>query len=339
MMPGRAGDRVAAMHAITIREFGGPEQLEWTEVPDPTPGPGEVLIEVAASAVNRADTLQRQGLYPPPEGASDVPGLECSGVIAGLGEGVEGWHVGDDVCALLAGGGYAEKVVAPAEQLLPVPGEVELLAAAGLPEAACTVWSNVVMAAGLAEGETLLVHGGAGGIGTHAIQVGKALGATVAVTAGSEARLESCRQLGADITINYREDDFVEKLREHTGGAGADVILDHLGGSYLRQNVDALATGGRLVVIGLMGGPKAELSLGKLLVKRASVTATSLRARPLAEKASIVADVRRRLWPMLEQGLVQPVVDRVVGMPDAASAHRAMEDGGVFGKVLLAART
>jgi putative PIG3 family NAD(P)H quinone oxidoreductase len=325
------------MYAITIREPGGPDVLEWTEVPDPRPGPGEVLIDVAASAVNRADLLQRQGFYPPPRGASEVLGLECSGVIAELGEGVEGWNVGDEVCALLAGGGYAEKVAVPAGQVLPVPAEVETLAAAGLPEVACTVWANVVMHAGLHEGQVLLVHGGAGGIGTHAIQVGKALGATVAVTAGSAERLERCRQLGADITINYKEQDFVEVLAKETGGA--NVILDNMGAKYLERNVDTLAMDGRLIVIGMQGGVQGELNLGKLMGKRASVFGAGLRARPLDQKAAIVADVRERLWPLVEQGSVGPIVGQVVPMAEAASAHRMLEEGTVFGKVLLAAKS
>lgn len=321
------------MHAITAREPGGPEMLEWTEMPDPVAGSGEVVIDVVASAVNRADLLQRQGHYPPPPGASDVLGLECSGTIAEVGEGVEGWKVGDAVCALLAGGGYAEKVAVPAVQLLPVPSEVEPVAAAALPEVACTVWSNVVMQAGLSEGEVLLVHGGAGGIGTHAIQVGKALGATVAVTAGSAERLERCRQLGADIVINYREQDFVAELKKET--AGADVILDNMGAKYLSRNIDALATGGRLVVIGMQGGTKAELNLGKLISKRASVAATTLRARPVTEKGEIVAAVREHLWPLVQDGSVRPVIGQAIPMERAADAHRAMEEGGVFGKILL----
>ncbi|MBB5854384.1 NAD(P)H-quinone oxidoreductase [Amycolatopsis umgeniensis] len=325
------------MYAITIREPGDPDVLEWTEVPDPVAGEGEVVLDVAASAVNRADLLQRQGHYPPPPGASEILGLECSGTIAEIGEGVEGWQIGDEVCALLAGGGYGEKVAVPAGQLLPLPAEVELLAAAGLPEVACTVWANVVMHAGLSEGEVLLVHGGAGGIGTHAIQVAKALGATVAVTAGSAERLESCRQLGADITINYKEQDFVEVLRAETGGA--DVILDNMGAKYLDRNVDALKADGRLVIIGMQGGIKGELNIGKLLGKRVSVYAAGLRSRPLEQKAAIVADVRERLWPLVEQGSVKPIVGQVVPMAEAASAHRALEEGSVFGKVLLAAKS
>jgi putative PIG3 family NAD(P)H quinone oxidoreductase len=324
------------MYAITIREPGDPDVLEWTEVTDPRPGPGEVLLEVAASAVNRADLLQRQGHYPPPPGASDILGLECSGTVAELGEGVEGWHVGDEVCALLAGGGYAQKVVVPAGQLLPVPGEVELIAAAGLPEVACTVWANVVMHAKLGEGEVFLVHGGAGGIGTHAIQVGKALGATVAVTAGSADRLESCRQLGADITINYKEEDFVEVLRKETGGA--DVILDNMGASYLKRNIDALDFDGRLVVIGMQGGVQGEINIGTLLGKRCSLFGAGLRSRPLDQKAAIVADVRERLWPLVSEGAVKPVLGQVIPMSEAASAHQAMHEGSVFGKILLTAK-
>ena len=325
------------MHAITIREPGDPDVLELTEVDDPVPGPGEVAIDVAASGVNRADLLQRQGRYPPPEGTSEILGLECSGSIAELGADVTGWQVGDEVCALLAGGGYAQRVVVPAGQVLPVPGEVDLVAAAGLPEVACTVWSNVVMHARLTEGEVLLVHGGAGGIGTHAIQVGKALGATVAVTAGSDERLELCRQLGADIVINYREQDFVAQLREQAGGA--NVILDNMGASYLDRNVDALATGGRLVMIGMQGGVKGELNIGKLLGKRANVAAAGLRSRPLDEKATIVRTVRETLWPFVERGSVQPVVHQVLPLAQAGEAHRALDGGNVFGKVLLAARS
>jgi putative PIG3 family NAD(P)H quinone oxidoreductase len=320
------------MYAITIREPGGPEALEWAEVPDPVPAAGEVLVEVAASAVNRADLLQRQGHYPPPPGASEYVGLECSGTITELGEGVEGWQVGDEVCALLAGGGYAEKVAIPAGQLLPVPAEVELIAAAGLPEVACTVWANVVMYGKLGEGDVFLVHGGAGGIGTHAIQMAKALGATVAVTAGSAARLESCGQLGADILINYREQDFVEELKKV---GGADVILDNMGASYLSKNIDALAMDGRLVNIGMQGGVKGELNIGKLMGKRGSVYSAGLRGRTLEDKAAIVADVRARLWPLVEQGSVKPIIGQVYPMSQAADAHRALEDGTVFGKILL----
>ena len=326
------------MHAITIDEPGGPDVLVWGEVPDPAPGPGDVLIDVAASAVNRADLLQREGHYPPPPGASLVLGLECSGVVAGVGDDVTGWRVGDRVCALLAGGGYAERVVVPAAQVMPVPDGVDLVAAAGLPEVACTVWSNVVMLARLGAGEVLLVHGGAGGIGTHAIQVGRALGARVAVTAGSAERLARCRELGADITVNYRDEDFVDVVRRATDGHGADVVLDNMGASYLPRNVSVLATGGRVVTIGMQGGTNGELDLGLLLAKRATVSATGLRYRPvdgLDGKGRIVAEVTDKLWPLVAAGEVKPVVGQIVPMRDAAAAHRTVMSGDAVGKVLL----
>ncbi|GGS87159.1 NAD(P)H-quinone oxidoreductase [Streptomyces chromofuscus] len=323
------------MHAITIPEPGGPEALVWDEVPDPVAGEGEVLVEVAASAVNRADILQRQGFYNPPPGASPYPGLECSGRIAELGPGVAGWSVGEEVCALLSGGGYAEKVAVPAGQLLPVPGGLDLPQAAALPEVTCTVWSNVFMVAQLRPGETLLVHGGSSGIGTMAIQLAKAVGAKVAVTAGTKEKLERCAELGADILINYREQDFVEEIRQATAGAGADVILDNMGAKYLDRNVQALAVNGRLAIIGMQGGAKAELNIGALLTKRAAISATSLRARPLGEKAAIVAAVREHVWPLLEAGHVRPVIDRELPMRDAPAAHRLLEESGHVGKVLL----
>ena len=313
------------MYAITIPEPGGPEALVWAEVPDPVPSEGEVLVEVAAAAVNRADVLQRQGFYNPPPGASPYPGLECSGRIAALGPGVSGWSVGDEVCALLSGGGYAEKVAVPIGQLLPVPDGVELVAAAALPEVVCTVWSNVFMVSHLRPGETLLVHGGASGIGTMAIQLGKAIGARVAVTAGGPDKLARCAELGADILIDYREQDFVDEVLKATDGVGADVILDIMGAKYLERNVRALAVNGRLAVIGLQGGAKGELNLGALLTKRAAVTATSLRGRPAAEKAAIVAAVREHVWPLIADGRVRPVVDRTLPLSDAAEGHRVLE--------------
>ncbi|MEU3417785.1 NAD(P)H-quinone oxidoreductase [Streptomyces murinus] len=325
------------MHAITIPEPGGPEALVWDEVPDPVAGEGEVLVEVVASAVNRADVLQRQGFYNPPPGASLYPGLECSGRIAAIGPGVSGWTVGDEVCALLAGGGYAQKVVVPAGQLLPVPAGVDLVQAAALPEVACTVWSNVFMISHLRPGETLLVHGGSSGIGTMAIQLAKAVGAKVAVTAGTKEKLERCAELGADILINYREQDFVAEVEEATGGAGADVILDNMGAKYLDRNVRTLAVNGRLAIIGLQGGAKGELNIGALLHKRAAVTATSLRARPVEEKTAIVAAVCEHVWPLLAAGRVRPVVDRELPMARAAEAHRVVEESGHIGKVLLVA--
>ncbi|EMF01847.1 NAD(P)H-quinone oxidoreductase [Streptomyces mobaraensis NBRC 13819 = DSM 40847] len=323
------------MYAITIPEPGGPDALVWSEVPDPVPGEGEVLVEVAATAVNRADLMQRQGFYDPPPGASPYPGLECSGRIAVLGPGVSGWAVGDEVCALLAGGGYAEKVAVPAGQLLPVPDGLDVVTAAALPEVTATVWSNVFMLAHLRPGETLLVHGGGSGIGTMAVQLAKAVGARVAVTAGSREKLERCRELGADILVDYREQDFVEEIHKVTGGAGADVVLDIMGAKYLNRNVDVLAVNGRLAIIGLQGGRKAELDLGKLLTKRAAVMATALRSRPLAEKAAILAAVREHVWPLVSGGRVRPVVDRTMPLRDAAQAHRVVEDSSHVGKVLL----
>ena len=325
------------MYAITIPEPGGPEALVWDEVPDPVPAEGEVLVEVVAGAVNRADLLQRQGLYNPPPGASPYPGLECSGRVAAVGPGVVGWSVGDEVCALLSGGGYAQKVAVPTGQLLPVPAGLDLRRAAALPEVTCTVWSNVFMVAHLRPGETLLVHGGSSGIGTMAIQLAKAVGAKVAVTAGTREKLDFCAELGADILINYREQDFVEEIERATGGAGADVILDNMGAKYLDRNVRALAVNGRLAIIGMQGGIKAELNIAALLNKRAAVSATSLRARPLSEKAAIVAAVREHVWPLLDSGHVRPVVDRELPMSDAAGAHRVLEESSHIGKVLLVA--
>ncbi|GAA3439630.1 NAD(P)H-quinone oxidoreductase [Kutzneria kofuensis] len=328
------------MQAITIRQPGGPEVLEWAEAPDPTVRPGEVLLDVAATAVNRADLLQRQGFYPPPPGAPEILGLECSGTVAQVGEGVTSWQVGDQVCALLAGGGYAEKVAVPAEQLLPLPKNVSLVEAAGLPEVVCTVWSTVVQTAGLSTGDVLLVHGGAGGIGTCAIQIGKALGVTVAVTAGSDERLALCRELGADITINYKTQDFVEEVRNATDGHGADVVLDNMGASYLARNIDVLAMDGRVVNIGMQGGVKGELNIGALMAKRGGVLSAGLRARPVTgkgSKADIIADVRERLWPLVESGAVKPIIGRTLPMSQAAEAHRALEASDVFGKVVLTA--
>ncbi|HEX2176055.1 MAG TPA: NAD(P)H-quinone oxidoreductase [Nocardioidaceae bacterium] len=323
------------MRAAKCSEAGGIDVLGVAEAPDPTAGPGEVVIDVAASAVNRADLLQRQGFYPPPEGASDVLGLECSGVVAAVGDGVEAWQVGDEVCALLAGGGYAEKVAVPAGQVLPLPPGVDVVTAAALPEVVCTVWSNVFMVAGLQADESLLVHGGGGGIGTMAIQLGKALGARVFATSGSPEKLTRCRELGADVVISYRDEDFVEVVRRETDGTGVDVILDNMGAKYLAPNVDALATNGRLAIIGLQGGAKAELHIGKLLTKRGAITATSLRARPVAEKAAIVAGVREHVWPLIGEGHVRPIVHAKVPLDDVREAHRLVEEGEQTGKVLI----
>ena len=323
------------MRAVLADGTGGPEVLSLGELPDPEPGPGEVVVEVAATAVNRADLLQRQGFYPPPPGASDVIGLECSGTVRALGEGVEGWSVGDEVCALLAGGGYAEQVVVPAGQLMPVPDGVDLVTAAALPEVACTVWSNVFMVAGLQPGEHFLVHGGAGGIGTMAIQLAHALGARVYATAGSEEKLALCRELGADVAISYRDEDFVEVVKRESDGHGADVVLDNMGAKYLSRNVDVLALEGRLVVIGMQGGTKGELDLGVLLRKRGAVIATSLRSRPPADKAAICAAVVEHVWPLVTDGSVHPIVHRTLPLAEAAAAHALLESGDASGKVVL----
>lgn len=320
------------MRAVVAAGTGGPEVLSVGEVPEPTPAPGEVVVDVVATAVNRADTLQRQGFYPPPPGASDTIGLECSGRISALGEGVEGWSVGDEVCALLAGGGYAERVAVPVGQVMPVPGGVSLVEAAALPEVAATVWSNVFMTAHLARGERFLVHGGAGGIGTMAIQLAAARGAEVLATGGSPDKLELCRSLGATRAISYRDEDFVEVLEEV---GGADVILDNMGAKYLGRNVAALATGGRLVIIGMQGGAKGELDINALLRKRASVTATSLRARPLEEKAAICCGVVENVWPLVAAGQVRPIVENTMPLEDVAKAHRLMDEGGHSGKIVL----
>jgi putative PIG3 family NAD(P)H quinone oxidoreductase len=325
------------MRAVIAPEPGGPEALVLTDRPDPEPGPGEVVVDMASTAINRADTQQRQGFYPPPPGASDILGLECAGVVSAVGEGVEEWAVGDEVCALLAGGGYAEKVLVPVGQVMPVPAGVDLVTAGALPEVACTVWSNVFMIAGLQPGESLLVHGGAGGIGTFAIQLAHALGARVLTTAGSEAKLEVCRELGAEVAINYREQDFVEEVRAATDGAGVDVILDNMGASYLARNVDALALEGRLVVIGLQGGSKAELDLGALLRKRGAVIATSLRARPSAEKAAICASVVEHVWPLVADGSVRTLVHTSLPLAEAQEGHRIMEASDHTGKIVLTA--
>jgi putative PIG3 family NAD(P)H quinone oxidoreductase len=326
------------MHAVVITEPGGPEVLQWTEVPDPVPGPGEVLVNVAASAVNRADMMQRQGFYPPPKGAAPYPGLECSGAVAAVGAGVTGWRPGDQVCALLAGGGYAEKVAVPEGQLLPVPKSTTLIEAAALPETVCTVYSNVFLGARLAQGETLLIHGGGSGIGTTAIQLGKHAGAIVAVTAGSQEKLDACKQLGADILINYREDDFAERLLELTGGHGADVILDIIGAGYLAKNLAALAPDGRIANIGLQQGRKAELDFGVLMAKRGTLMSTTLRARPAEQKASIVAAVTANVWPLVDAGVVRPVVYRELPMAQADEAHRIMTASTHTGKIVLYAR-
>ena len=328
------------MRAITIPEPGEADALVPADVPTPEPAEGEVLLHVVTAGVNRADVQQRKGFYPPPKGASELPGLEVSGRIAALGPGTEGagWSVGDEVCALLAGGGYAESVAVPVGQLLPVPSGVPLADAAALPEVACTVWSNLVMQAGLREGETVLLHGGSSGIGTMAIQVATALGARVAVTAGSADKLAACRELGAQVLVNYREQDFVEEVKAATDGRGADVVLDVVGAKYLAQNVSVLAPDGRLVVIGLLGGRRGELDLGALLTKRGRVIATSLRSLSLEGKAQVVAQTREHVWPWVESGQVRPLIQSRHALADAAAAHREMEASRHIGKILLDVR-
>jgi putative PIG3 family NAD(P)H quinone oxidoreductase len=328
---------MARMRAITTTGSGGPEVLTITELPDPEPGPGEVVLDVAATAVNRADLLQRMGFYPPPPGASDIIGLECSGTVAAVGEGVSTWQVGDEVCALLAGGGYATKVAVPAGQLMPVPAGIDLVTAAALPEVACTVWSNVFMVAALQPGDVFLVHGGAGGIGTFAIQLASAAGARVFTTAGSPDKLELCRSLGAEVAISYRDEDFVEVVRSHTDGRGADVVLDNMAAKYLQRNVEVLADEGRLVIIGMQGGVKAELDIGTLLRKRGAVIATALRSRPVEGKSAICASVVENAWPLVADGKVKPIVHRVLPLEQAGDAHRIVEESSHSGKVLLTA--
>lgn len=331
--------KVTGMHAVELDGFGGPEVMRWAQVPDlPAPGPGEVLIDVAAAGVNRADLLQRQGFYPPPPGASETLGLECSGVIAQVGAGVRDWQPGDRVCALLSGGGYAEQVLAPATALLPVPRELDLAAAAALPEVAATVWSNLVMRAGLHAGQLLLIHGGGSGIGTHAIQVAVARGARVAVTAGSPGKLDRCAELGANILINYHEEDFVAALGEF---GGADIILDNMGAAYLGRNVEALAADGQLCIIGMQGGVKGEVNLSALLGKRGTIHATNLRRRPAtgrSSKAEIIAELRRHLWPLVADGTVVPVVHAELPVTEAPEAHRLLDSSDTVGKVILQIR-
>ncbi|ATY94209.1 NAD(P)H-quinone oxidoreductase [Streptomyces cavourensis] len=316
------------MKAVSIKEPGGPEVLEWVDVEDPVPAAGEVVVDVAAGALNRADVMQRMGLYPLAPGTSPYPGLEVSGTVSALGDGVTGWQVGDEVCALLTGGGYAQKVAVPAGQLLPVPKGTGLIEAAGLPEVTATVWSNLVMTAGLKAGETLLVHGGLGGVGSMAIQIAKVLGARVVTTVGGPEKVERVRELGADVAIDHRAEDFTEH-------GPYDVILDVIGGDYLERNIRSLATDGRLVVIGLQNGLDGRLNLADLVFKRLSVHGTTLRTRSKEQKAAIVAQVREQVWPMIENGSVRLLIEDRLPMEEASEAHRRMEAGGHTGKILL----
>ena len=328
------------MRAVEISEPGGPDALRMVERPVPARGPGEVLVRVAAAGVNRPDVLQRMGHYPPPPGASDLPGLEVAGTVVAAAPDAaraDGRPLceADEVCALVAGGGYAEYVAAPGPQCLPVPTGLDLTAAAALPEALFTVWTNLVDGGRLAAGETLLVHGGSSGIGTTAIQLARALGARVVATAGSPAKCEACVQLGAARAVDYRQEDFVAAVREATAGRGADVILDIVGGEYAARNLEALARGGRLVVIGLLGGAKATLNLGMLMQKRAIVTGSTLRPRSVAEKGRIAAALLERVWPLIERGDLRPVVHATFPLARAADAHRLMESSAHVGKIVL----
>jgi len=326
------------MRAVTISRPGGPEVLVVAELPEPVPGPHEVVVDVAAAGLNRADVSQRQGSYPPPAGAPEWPGLEVSGTVVAAGEQVTQVAVGDHVVALLGGGGYADRVSVDEGLVLPLPKGVDLVLAAGLPEAVATVWSNVFLAAGLQAGETLLVHGGTSGVGSVAIQLAVARGATVYATAGSAEKVASCEELGATRGIDYREEDFVAVVQEATGGRGVDVVLDLVGGSYVGRDVEALAVGGRVMIIAAQGGREATLDVGLLMQKRARVWGTTLRARPLEERREIMASVREHVWPLVEQGAVRVILDSVYPLEFAATAHRRMEEGGHVGKILLAVR-
>ena len=323
------------MRAIAIREPGGPEVLVPVELPVPEPGPGEVLIRVAAAGVNRPDVLQRLGRYSPPPGVSELPGLEVAGTIVGVGPQVTGWSTGDRVCALLAGGGYAEYCVAPAPQCLPVPDGLTPVEAAALPEVVFTVWTNVVERGRLQAGESILIHGGSSGIGTTAIQIARARGARVFATAGSDEKCAACAALGAERCINYREADFVAALRDATGGRGVDVVLDMVGGDYLQRNLDILAPDGRLVQIGLLGGPKATFNLGAVMQKRLTITGSTLRPRPVEEKGRLAREVREHVWPLIANRTVRVPVHATFPLDDAPEAHRLMEASGHIGKLVL----
>jgi NADPH2:quinone reductase len=329
----------ATMTVIAIDHHGGPEVLVQAERPVPQPAAGEVLIQVAAAGVNRADTGQRAGTYPPPPGASDLPGLEVSGVIVALGDGVEHWHVGDAVCALTSGGGYAQYVTTPAGQCMPLPASLSWIDGAGLPETCFTVWTNVFDRARLVAGETLLVHGGSSGIGTTAIPLARAFGARVFTTAGSAQKCAACETLGAARAINYRDEDFVAVVNQLTDGKGVDVILDMVGGSYLSRNIASLALDGRLVMIALPGGTHAQVDLSRIVFRRLTVTGSGLRALSVEAKAQIAAALRDNVWPLIDSGAFRPIIDASFPMARAGDAHRAMEDGKHIGKIILEVNT
>ena len=323
------------MIAVDIKEFGGPEVLVPVERPRPVAGAGEVLVQVAAAGVNRPDLMQRMGMYPPPAGASAVPGLEVAGTIAQVGPGVTGWREGDEVCALVAGGGYAEYCVAPAPQCLPIPRGMDRVHAAAVPETTFTVWTNVFERGRLAAGETILIHGGSSGIGTTAIQLARAFGARVFATAGQAQKCAACVSLGAERAINYREEDFTAVVRAATNGRGVDVILDMVGGDYLQRNIDALAPEGRLVQIAFLRGAQAQINLAPLMQRRLTVTGSTLRPRSIAEKGAIAAAVRTHVWPLFEAGTVRPILHGTFPLAQAADAHRVMEADTHIGKLVL----
>ena len=325
----------ATMTAIEISEFGGPDVLKPASRPVPKPEKGQVLIRVEAAGVNRPDVVQRAGNYPPPPGQSDLPGLEVAGTVVALGEAVMAWKVGDSVCALTPGGGYAEYCVAPAAHCLPVPKGFDMVQAAAVPETAFTVWHNVFQRCHLQAGESFLVHGGSSGIGTMAIQLAKAFGATVYATAGSAAKCEACRTVGADLAINYREADWPAAIRDATGTKGVDVILDMVGGDYIQKNIDSLATDGRLAIIAFLKGSKAELNLGRFMVKRQTITASTLRAQSDVSKAGIANDLRTRVWPLLDDGTIRQLIDTILPLAEAAAAHKRMESNEHIGKIVL----
>jgi len=323
------------MIAIEIREPGEPDVLLPAERPIPAPAGGEVLIRVAAAGVNRPDVFQRRGRYAPPPGASDIPGLEVSGVIEALGAGVNTWKIGDAVCALVTGGGYAEYCVAPAPQCLPLPPGMDIVTAAAIPETFFTVWTNVFQRGRLQRGESLLVHGGSSGIGTTAIQLAVARGSRVFATAGSAEKCVACERLGAERGINYRDADFVAVVREATGGHGVDVVLDMVGGDYFARNLDALAVEGRLVEIATLHGVKAEVNIQAIMGRRLTITGSTLRPRPIADKAAIAVELQREVWPLLASGAVRPIVHARFPLREAAAAHRMMESSAHIGKLLL----
>jgi putative PIG3 family NAD(P)H quinone oxidoreductase len=323
------------MRAIEIAQPGGPEVLRLAQRPVPVPGPAEVLVRVAAAGVNRPDLMQRQGRYPPPPGASDIPGLELAGTLESLGEAADGWAVGDAVCALVSGGGYAEYCSVPAVQCLPIPKGLDAVQAAALPETFFTVWANVFERGRLRAGEALLVHGGTSGIGTTAIQLARAFGARVLATAGSPEKCAACRALGAERAIDYRREDFVDAVRQATGGRGVDVVLDMVGGAYIPRDLEALAPEGRLVFIAFLGGPKAEVNFLPLLQRHLTITGSLLRPRAVEEKGRLARALREKVWPLLESGRVRPVIDSTFPLERAEAAHRRMESGGHIGKIVL----